>query len=334
MPKRSNAFQTVVAQIQKMLADHDSYGVEESALLTHVITGESREVDVVVTDTVAGVPITISFECTSQKRRAGSQWVEGMLKKHEHLTTNFLILVSESGFTRPALDLTTSHERVEAITLEEAASIDWALHFGDLGGLRFCGYEFEPTEFRANWLTPNGLDDSGISIDASTRLIKISTGDELDPHSFCIDLLRNEETVRRVSARYLADKQVSSLDNQAAGAIGAEGEIELAWTPAPGTWVIRLASEERVLTRVQVKAAMAIKDSPIELTQGSFRGTNVAHATIDQPYVNKKKNRGDEIVLVFAETKDGDSTASAAYIDPKLKHKEMRFKHLKTGDKD
>jgi len=76
--------------------------VEESALVESRLTGETREVDVVLRGTVAGQPIVVGVEATSGRRRATVEWVEQMLGKHADLPTDKLILVSEGGFAKAA----------------------------------------------------------------------------------------------------------------------------------------------------------------------------------------------------------------------------------------
>ena len=100
MPRRTNAFQEVVAILHEHMAG-DAV-VEESVLLTHRVTGEEREVDVVVRSTVAGHEVVVSVEATAAGRKADVKWVEQLVKKHEGLPTSKLVLVSQAGFTNAA----------------------------------------------------------------------------------------------------------------------------------------------------------------------------------------------------------------------------------------
>ena len=100
MPKRTNTFQEVVSIIHTHLAGDAT--VEESAMLENRLTGELREVDTVIRTKVAGVKTTIGIESISWKRRADGPWVEKMHGKHVNLPTDKVVLVSESGFTKPA----------------------------------------------------------------------------------------------------------------------------------------------------------------------------------------------------------------------------------------
>ena len=81
----------------------DGAVVEESKMLTDLVSGEPREVDIYAEGTLAGQTVNIGIECRDHQRKQGLRWVEQMHSKHERLPTNLLILVSSSGFTGPAI---------------------------------------------------------------------------------------------------------------------------------------------------------------------------------------------------------------------------------------
>ena len=100
LPKRSNLFQNLVATIHQHMAGDAT--VEESSMLTDKVTGDQREVDVVIRSRVAQHDIVVSVEATAGGRRATVTWVEGMLRKHQDLPSDKLVLVSAAGFTKAA----------------------------------------------------------------------------------------------------------------------------------------------------------------------------------------------------------------------------------------
>jgi hypothetical protein len=79
--------------------------IEESAMLRHKVTGEQREVDVMISSEVAGHDVVVAVEATSTARPADAGWVERMLGKHRDLPTDKLVLVSEAGFKRQAKEI-------------------------------------------------------------------------------------------------------------------------------------------------------------------------------------------------------------------------------------
>jgi hypothetical protein len=121
VPKRTNTFQEVVSIIHGDLAGEATR--EDSAMLTNRLTGEQREVDVVLRATVAGHETVIAVEATSRRSPVTAPWVESMVGKHANLPTDKLVLVSESGFTKQARALAEA-ENVAAVTPEDISGDD------------------------------------------------------------------------------------------------------------------------------------------------------------------------------------------------------------------
>ena len=99
MPPRTNAFQRLVTLLTATLAGHAR--VTESAMLQDRVTGEQREVDVLVVATTATYNINLGIEVIAWGRRADTPWVEKMRAKHDNLLTDKLILVSEKRILKP-----------------------------------------------------------------------------------------------------------------------------------------------------------------------------------------------------------------------------------------
>ena len=111
MPRRTNAFQSVVFLIKKHI-DEATAKVYESAELLDSATGRKREVDVCIETEVDGHKVLVGLECASRGRRQDVEWVEQMYGKHSTLPTDRLVLVSESGFTSQA------RAKAEALEIE------------------------------------------------------------------------------------------------------------------------------------------------------------------------------------------------------------------------
>jgi hypothetical protein len=101
MPRRTNDFQGLITMLTQLLGENAV--VEESKMLTDLVSGEQREVDIYAEGTLAGHTVRIGIECRDQKRKQSLGWVEEMHSKHERLPTNLVILVSSSGFTDSAV---------------------------------------------------------------------------------------------------------------------------------------------------------------------------------------------------------------------------------------
>ena len=110
MPERTNLFQEVMAVIYDRLAG-DAVK-EESAMLVNRLTGEEREVDVVLRSTTARHETVIAIEAAGRARRAAVDWVEQMIGKHKNLPTDKVVLVSEAGFSKQARTLALAENMV------------------------------------------------------------------------------------------------------------------------------------------------------------------------------------------------------------------------------
>jgi hypothetical protein len=119
MPQRRNFFQDVVT----ILYEHLNGEVTASAMLTDKVTGQQREVDVLITADVAGQTILVQVEATSRGRKGTVSWVEEMLCKQADLGTIKLVLVSEAGFTKNGL-LKAERKGVAALTPHDLTGDD------------------------------------------------------------------------------------------------------------------------------------------------------------------------------------------------------------------
>ncbi len=124
MPQRTNRFQRLVALINATLASQSH--LTESAMLRDTVTGEEREVDVLIRTRAANYEVAIGIEVVGLSRPAGTPWVEKMRGKHENLPIDKLILVSETGFSAPAIKKARFYN-IETLTIEEALGADWPL---------------------------------------------------------------------------------------------------------------------------------------------------------------------------------------------------------------
>lgn len=124
MPQRTNAFQRIVTLLHATLGSTAS--VVESAMLKDKVTQEEREIDILITTNAANYRVAIGVEVVSWSRPAGTPWVERMRAKRDNLEIDKLILVSQSGFTRPAIEKARFYN-IETLTVESAYATDWSL---------------------------------------------------------------------------------------------------------------------------------------------------------------------------------------------------------------
>lgn len=122
MPVRSTLLQRVAFQVHRQLAA--AAQVEESSLLPDRMTGQLREVDVVIRSRVGLHEVILSIECRDHARKATVEWVEQMATKHQFLPTSKLILISRIGFTNAAVTKAAAL-KIDAYSFDEAAANDW-----------------------------------------------------------------------------------------------------------------------------------------------------------------------------------------------------------------
>lgn len=132
MPKRSNEFQKLIFLVKQQVSENAV--VTESKMLTDLITGTEREVDICIETTVAGHEVLVCIECTNTCRVADVTWVERLKSKHERLPTNVLVLVSNSGFTPEALKVAQSYH-IQTLALEDVNKKSVSRILGEIDSL-------------------------------------------------------------------------------------------------------------------------------------------------------------------------------------------------------
>lgn len=252
MPRRTNKFQRLVTLINRCLAEKAR--VTESKLLHDKVTGEPREVDVYIESPAAGYEVTISIEVVARGRRADTPWIESMHAKHSTLPTDKLILVAESGFTKPALDKAKFFGH-EAVTIGEALRTDWALAaelettgIFVLNTFRYVGRaacEAIGGGLREVALGPTSLmlNDAGGSV----------TLDQLVRYGLKLPYIE-VELRRRIEQ-------------------GAEREFTLDFTPPEKSLRVKCDGEALALTRLLIVFTVEHTSTPVEYATGKFRET-------------------------------------------------------------
>ena len=134
MPKRTNEFQSHRQGRDTTRTDRSR--VTESAMLIDSVTGKKREVDGLIEVPAGPRILLIGVEVSAKGRPADIIWVEQMLKKHERLPTNRLVLVSRAGFTEDALEKARI-EGAETLTWERAEEgAEWTKIVGKLSNIK------------------------------------------------------------------------------------------------------------------------------------------------------------------------------------------------------
>lgn len=126
MPKPGRDLEVLVAAIERAVGQRGPYAVESPARLRDRITGELREIDVLVTSTAGRHTVRVGIECRDKNRKVDAPAVEAFRSKVQDLEIHKAIMVSSRGFTSPAR-MKASQAGIECLSLEAAEAFDWCL---------------------------------------------------------------------------------------------------------------------------------------------------------------------------------------------------------------
>ena len=102
MPRRTNTFQQMIRYIyEKMVAKGGR--VTESALIRERDGGTEREIDVLLEQDVAGIPVRIALECRRRRCKDDIGWIDCLIGKYNKLEPAIARAVAVSSSDRPCL---------------------------------------------------------------------------------------------------------------------------------------------------------------------------------------------------------------------------------------
>jgi hypothetical protein len=277
MPRRSNEFQQLVLLLQMQIAESGT--VQESAMLTDVLTGGQAEVDIVVRTVMHGVPMTLAFECTSESRPATIEWVREMIGKHQTLPIDKTILVSRSGFTKEAR-LRAEAENVLPLSLEDASEADWLEFVKGLSNLRLGSFTFHPTSGQLDLVGPPV---AGV---ADSTPIRLGNGTQTTLIHYIRAILTRDDLVRQVMRKWVSTPDADRK---------SPFTITVTLTPEAGA-AAQVDGEWREIARCMFKVEVKINSVPLSLTPAALQGHDVAFATA--PNIFPDHNPTSPYVLV------------------------------------
>lgn len=247
-------------------------------MLENRLTGELREVDVVIRAQLAGQLVVVAVEATMQ--RAGSPWVESMLQKHAELPTDRLVLVAERGFSRGARKLAEARG-ASAIAPEELADLDGAASIVlGLESATTMSIAMLPTRVCIDVMTHGG--EALTITDASGAVaVSVADGQIVGDLNQLVEFYLGLERMRSIHALDLADS-----DQAQAGTFrmtfGDAGEglyYPLNGFTRPLYVQIPDREERARLMRLTVEGDYLADSRSTEVHRERFDTTPVAHAT-------------------------------------------------------
>jgi len=250
--------------------------VEESAILTDRVTGEQREVDVLLTMNAASYTFNIAIEVVGRRRKADTTWVECMKAKHADLPTDKLVLVAEQGFTVAALKKASFYE-IETITIDSALETDWKL----ASALTAKGF-FELTTFEyscsAIYQTSNGRREQ----------LKLPNDRVITVNQVQITL---DDFVRYVLALpAVKDSLYPRITSS------SERDFWFSYSDPSGSWATDASGGSVSVIEIRVGLHVEHSQTPIQFSTGKYRGV---------PFVEGSSSPSNELQFVLLKRKDG-----------------------------
>jgi hypothetical protein len=232
--------------------------------LIHRVTGKPREVDIVVRDFVGEHPVVVSLECIEQSRPANVTWIETMKAKHDHLETNRLVLVSLSGFSDQALELSRFHG-ISTYTPEEACAQDWTQVVGQ-AFLLCVRHSYKPL---STSLRLQGSDGAfAIEAGPDTELFRPDTNATGKLRDLVMSVLRDQ------------DFATVAMDSQMRDGAAT---IEFDFALHHDTYAIAPSGSRWLVLSVHVKAQALRTSGEVPLTSVSWNGVPAAFGAADTP---------------------------------------------------
>lgn len=228
-------------------------------MLEDTVTHEQREIDVLVTTNTAGYEVRIGIEVVDRKRPMGTPWVESMHAKCSNLPVDKLVLVSRSGFTRPAQSKARFYG-IETLTVEHAMSTDWPL----LMSLERSGI-FQ--------LVSMSFECSAVCIADDQSLYQIPA-----PLEGPLQVGEVFLTVGEFARQLLNLPQFKDALFQHVGWSG-EQDFWLAYTDPSGMWKVERGAAVARIAEMRIGLKVTSLKSAVELASGAYRGVPFVSGT-------------------------------------------------------
>ena len=241
--------------------------------------------DIVIRQTVNGIPICIGIECTSGGRHATVEWVRGILGKHQTIPVDKTILVSRSGFTRQAIERARA-ENILPLTLEQAVSIEWLEFLKQHTNLKLGAVSLSPTSGTVRFAPEEGAPENvkltpSVTIRVAKNKFTGTFGQYVEA------LFRRSDVFESIIRKWLAQPPDQRR---------TEFEFTLDFNLHDHTEIETSADKWRVAVSMTVKVRAEITNTPLNLTGGTLSGYEIAYGTASNIFSDK--NRTSKYVLV------------------------------------
>jgi len=166
MPQRTNAFQELIAWLQRWIHDPD-VTITESAMIRNYETNKDIEVDVLIEFT-KGERFRCAFECRDHKRDKGDPpWIDHLYGKRDQCRLDKMVAVHSRGFTASAITL-AGKKGIVTLTVDDLAN-DVPAPGAAINILRILATTPQPLIRTVLLITPKHLNPVGLSPSTEIR---------------------------------------------------------------------------------------------------------------------------------------------------------------------
>lgn len=297
MPKRSNQFQSLILLINNCIAGNSH--VEESAMVPDKITGVLREIDILISTELSGYKVLIAIEVVGRGRKADTTWIESMYSKHNSLPTDKLILVSEKGFSIPAL-LKAKYLGIDAITIEKALVTNWEV------AIQLAGQGFvEKTTIDYACAMIYQLADGTYKEIKIANYLEIKIGNKKNSVFEIVSDILNSENMEN-----FVKEQISKSNN-------FEFHVFVPGQKPDGFFITEIDGQKAVAYELKIYVFIDHTKTPVEFLNGKYQNTDFVTG-FSEPSAQKK------LQLVIIKKDDGSTLTSI--IDGDEIHKAIKPK--------
>jgi hypothetical protein len=287
MPKRTNAFQDLIELLERQLAPTDAMGFA-SRLLMDCRTGQKREVDIII-ETHSGIhPLKIGIEVVDRRRPASSTWIEQVAKKHEDLPIDKSIVVSRSGFYRPALE--KAHAlKIETLTVEDACEMDWSAKIHDISWIELDSFVMQDPIKVTVVFSDEGSAERCRDLDLLHLVLYSSSGEPQGNLSSVLQGFLNREDVIEEILGVVSADTITAI----------EGQLRF----TPGSYILARDDKRHAVYSLAFKATCRRRVIRMDLQKGSYGGVATVLASGD--------SLGHPVSIAFSEQPEDDPIVSA-----------------------
>jgi len=119
MARKGRSFELIISTLEKAVLPEGAK-LLSPGFVTDTITGQPREVDILIEHKVGTFNVSVVIECRDRTPSQDVTWIEQIHTKTAHILANKVIVVSANGFTEPAIKK-AKHFGIEARSCNEVS---------------------------------------------------------------------------------------------------------------------------------------------------------------------------------------------------------------------